>query len=46
MESLIEYYAFDNYIKMVKAKQMEERQKESINNQKSSGKKTGKRGGR
>jgi hypothetical protein len=45
MESLIEYYAFDNYIKMVKAKQME-KQKESINNQKSSGKKTGKRGGK
>jgi len=43
MESLIEYYAFDNYIKMVKAKQMEEKQKENINNQKSSGKKTGKR---
>jgi hypothetical protein len=46
MESLIEYYAFDNYIKMVKAKQIEGRQKESINNQKSSIKKTGKRGGK
>jgi hypothetical protein len=48
MESLIEYYAFDNYIKMVK--QMEGKQKESISNQisnqKSSVKKTGKRGGR
>jgi len=44
MESLIEYYAFDNYIKMVR--QMEERQKESISNQKSSGKKAGKRGGK
>jgi hypothetical protein len=41
MESLIEYYAFDNYIKMVK--QMERQEKESINNQKSSVKKTGKR---
>jgi hypothetical protein len=43
MESLIEYYAFDNYIKMVKTRQMKEQEKESINNQKQNVKKTGKR---